>query len=115
MGGGAVPRIPVVNVDGTCDAKHKGGTMHESKVEARADQTPARESALNDKHSIELAWIAVTLACPVMMPPICVRAFARWSVGFPIWIVRNAKSRRTSHVAVVSLFCFRLIDGVNLP
>jgi len=78
MGGGAVPRIPVVNADGMRDAKLKDGTMHESKVEGLADQTAVRKSALNDKHSVVLAAIAVTPACPVIRcPPICVRAFAR--------------------------------------
>src|SRR5664279_5531105 len=47
MGGGAVPRIPVVNVDGMRNAIREGGTMHESKVERRADQTAVRIFALS--------------------------------------------------------------------
>jgi hypothetical protein len=66
MGGGGVPRIPVVNVDGMRNAQLKDGTMHESKVEGLADQTAVRKSALIDKHPV---WIAVTPACPVMVPP----------------------------------------------
>jgi hypothetical protein len=45
MGGGVVPRIPVVNVDGMRNAQLKNGTMHESKVEGLADQTAGRKSA----------------------------------------------------------------------
>lgn len=105
MGGGAVPRIPVVNVDGMRNAKHNGGTMHESKVGGLADQTAVQIFALSDAHSIKLARIAVTPACPVIIcPPICVRAFARWSVSFRIWIVRNAKSRRSRIAVLLSAY-----------
>jgi hypothetical protein len=71
MGGGAVPRIPVVNADATRNAIREGGTMHETKAEGRAERTAVRKSALNDTHSIVLARIAVTLACLVIDAPLC--------------------------------------------
>jgi hypothetical protein len=111
MGGGAVPRIPVVKAVVTRNAKRKDGTMLETNVAMLAEWTAVRETALNDTPSIVLARIAVTLACPVIMPP-------DWRAGFrPVVCRAPDLDRPECQVTSQSYrrFCFPLIDRVNLP
>lgn len=69
-GGGAVPRIPVVNVQATRAARRPERTMHETEVAMQAGRaTVRRKSALDECRVLLLALIAFTIPSPIMKPP----------------------------------------------
>jgi hypothetical protein len=65
-GGGVAPLIPVVNAD----AGRRIRTMHETRVDMRAERSAARhEPASDDMHPIVPALITDTLPAPVIISP----------------------------------------------
>jgi len=62
VGGGAVPRIPIMNVDAMHDAKRLERTMHETKNDTQTGLATARQvSARDDTLPMELALIIVAI------------------------------------------------------
>jgi hypothetical protein len=115
VGGGALPRIPVVKADAERAARRLVRTLHETRADLRVGRaTASQEPALDDAHPTGRALVTKTFPTSVMTSPFKLLAGLRPAICFASGYEQSGKYFDIGYRAAVTIHANAMLNLISL-